>query len=135
MLEALHKVLGAQVEQKGSNITHERLRFDFNYPEKLTADQLKKIEEIVNEAITADYKIHFEEMSVEDARKLKATGVFADKYDCELGGKVKVYFMGDFSKEICGGPHADHTGELHHFKILKEESSSSGVRRIKAVLD
>ncbi|MFA5855340.1 MAG: alanine--tRNA ligase-related protein [Candidatus Gracilibacteria bacterium] len=135
MLEALHRVLGKEVSQKGSNITSERLRFDFNYPNKLTNAQLAEVEKIVNDAIEANYKIHFEEMSVEDARKLNATGIFADKYECELGGKVKVYFIGDYSTEICGGPHAESTGELHHFKIVKEEASSSGVRRIKAVLD
>ncbi|MEK9166721.1 MAG: hypothetical protein AAB836_00275 [Patescibacteria group bacterium] len=88
----------------------------------------------MNDAIKADYKVHFEEMTVEEAKKLNATGIFVDKYEGELGGKVKVYFMGDFSKEICGGPHVDHTGELGSFKITKEEASSSGVRRIKAVV-
>ncbi|MFA5793069.1 MAG: alanine--tRNA ligase-related protein [Candidatus Gracilibacteria bacterium] len=135
MLEALRRVLGKHVEQKGSNITGERLRFDFNNPDKLTPEQIQQVEDLVNEAIHADYKIHCEEMTVEDARKSNATGVFVDKYENELAGKVKVYFMGDYSKEICGGPHADHTGELGHFKILKEESSSAGIRRIKAVLE
>lgn len=135
MLEALRRVLGKTVEQKGSNITQERLRFDFNYPEKLTSEQIAEVEKIVNDAIQADYPVHFEEMTVEEARKLNATGVFIDKYEGELAGRVKVYFMGDYSKEICGGPHVEHTGQLgSHFKILKEESSSSGIRRIKAVL-
>lgn len=136
MLEALRRVLGKTVEQKGSNITQERLRFDFNYPEKLTPEQIAQVEKFVNDAIKADYPVHFEEMSVEQARKIDATGVFIDKYEGELEGRVKVYFMGDYSKEICGGPHVDHTGQLGgHFKIVKEESSSSGIRRIKAILE
>jgi alanyl-tRNA synthetase len=135
MLEALRQVLGKHVEQKGSNITQERLRFDFNHPDKMTPDQIAQVEKIVNDAIAADYPVSFKEMNVEDARKLEATGIFVDKYEGELDGKVKVYFMGDFSKEICGGPHVDHTGQLgKHFKIVKEESSSSGIRRIKATL-
>ncbi len=135
MLEALRRVLGKTVEQKGSNITQERLRFDFNYPDKLTPEQIAQVEKIVNDAIQADYPVHFEEMSVEQARKIDATGVFIDKYEGELEGRVKVYFMGDYSKEICGGPHVEHTGQLGKtFKITKEESSSSGIRRVKAVL-
>ena len=135
MLEALRRVLGNHVEQKGSNITAERLRFDFNHPEKLTEEQVRAVEKIVNDAIQADHPVSFQEMTVEEARKLNATGVFIDKYEGELDGKVKVYFMGDFSKEICGGPHVDHTGQLGGgFKIQKEESSSSGIRRIKAIL-
>jgi len=135
MLEALRRILGKHVEQKGSNITAERLRFDFNHPEKMTEDQLRAVEKIVNDAIVADYPVSYKEMTVEEARALDATGIFVDKYEGELGGKVKVYFMGDFSKEICGGPHVDHTGQLGKgFKIVKEESVSSGVRRIKAVL-
>ncbi|OGJ43349.1 hypothetical protein A2974_01165 [Candidatus Peregrinibacteria bacterium RIFCSPLOWO2_01_FULL_48_20] len=135
MLEALRRVLGKHVEQKGSNITQERLRFDFNHPEKLTPEQIAEVEKIVNDAIKADHPVHFEEMSVEQARKINATGVFVDKYEGELEGRVKVYFMGDYSKEICGGPHVDHTGQLGaSFKIVKEESISSGIRRIKAIL-
>ncbi len=135
MLEALRRVLGKSVEQKGSNITQERLRFDFNYPEKMTPEQIAEVEKIVNDAIQADYPVHFEEMTVEEARKIDATGVFVDKYEGELAGRVKVYFMGDYSKEICGGPHVDHTGQLGaHFKIAKEEASSAGIRRIRAVL-
>ena len=89
----------------------------------------------MNDAIKADYPVHFEEMTVEQARKIDATGVFIDKYEGELEGRVKVYFMGDYSKEICGGPHVEHTGQLGKtFKIVKEESSSSGIRRVKAVL-
>jgi alanyl-tRNA synthetase len=136
MLEALRRVLGKTVEQKGSNITQERLRFDFNYEDKLSPEQIAEVEKLVNDAIQADYPIHWEEMSVEEARKIDATGVFVDKYEGELAGRVKVYFMGDYSKEICGGPHVDHTGQLGgHFKIVKEESSSSGIRRVKAILE
>jgi len=136
MLEALRRVLGKHVEQKGSNITQERLRFDFNHPDKMTPEQIAEVEKIVNDAIQADHPVHFEEMTVEEARKVNATGVFVDKYEGELNGRVKVYFMGDYSKEICGGPHVDHTGQLgKHFKIAKEESSSSGIRRIKAILE
>jgi alanyl-tRNA synthetase len=135
MLEGLRRVLGKTVEQKGSNITQERLRFDFNYPDKLTPEQIAQVEKLVNDAIKADYPVHFEEMTVEQARKIDATGVFIDKYEGELEGRVKVYFMGDYSKEICGGPHVEHTGQLGKtFKIVKEESSSSGIRRVKAVL-
>ncbi len=136
MLEALRRVLGPHVEQKGSNITAKRLRFDFNHEQKLTQEEIEKIENIVNKAIAADYPVSFKEMSVQEARDLKATGIFIDKYEGELKGKVKVYFIGDFSKEICGGPHVEHTGQLgKSFKIIKEQSSSAGIRRIKAVLD
>jgi alanyl-tRNA synthetase len=145
MLEALRRVLGDHVEQRGSNITAERLRFDFNHDEKVNAEQLAEVERIVNEQIEADLPIKCEEMTVEEAKGLNATGIFADKYAKELGGKVKVYVMGDFSSEICGGPHAERTGELveggegddtatRKFKIKKEQSSSAGVRRIKAML-
>jgi len=135
MLEALRRVLGDHVEQRGSNITHERLRFDFSHDQKVTPEQLAKVEKIVNEAIKADHPVTCEEMSVQDARGIKATGIFVDKYETELEGKVKVYIVADYSKEICGGPHVEHTGQLEGtFKIVKEESSSAGVRRIKAVL-
>ena len=119
------------INQKGSNITTERLRFDFNFPRKLTEDELKAIEALVNEAIAADVKVTMDEMSVDEAKAQGAIGVFSAKY----GEKVKVYTIGKYSKEICGGPHAKTTGELHHFRIVKEEASSAGVRRIKAVLD
>ena len=128
---ALRKVLGNHVEQRGSNITAERLRFDFSHPEKMTKEQLQKVEDIVNEEIKRDLPVSYEEMTLEEAKKSGAMGLFESKY----GDKVKVYTIGDFSKEICGGPHVTHTGELGHFKILKEESSSAGVRRIKAVLE
>ena len=124
---ALRKVLGTHVEQRGSNITAERLRFDFSHEEKMTPEQLKQAEDLVNDAILP---VVCEEMTIEEAKESGAMGLFENKYDA----RVKVYTMGDVSKEICGGPHASHTGELGHFKILKEESSSRGVRRIKAVL-
>ena len=119
------------INQKGSNITVERLRFDFNFDRKLLPEELKAVEDRVNEAIKADVPVTLEEMSVDEAKARGAVGVFTAKY----GDKVKVYTMGKYSKEICGGPHASHTGELHHFRIVKEEASSAGVRRIKAVLD
>lgn len=119
------------INQKGSNITVERLRFDFNFPRKLTAEELAAVEAWVNDAVAANAPVTLEEMSVEEAKAQGAIGVFEAKY----GEKVKVYTMGKYSKEICGGPHASSTGELHHFKIVKEEASSAGVRRIKAILD
>ncbi|QQS60776.1 alanine--tRNA ligase [Candidatus Falkowbacteria bacterium] len=135
LLAALRKVLGDHVYQKGSNITAERLRFDFPHPEKMTAEQIAEVEKIVNEAIEAKLPVHFEEMSLDKAREIGASGVFDSKYQ----ETVKVYCVGNegdyYSKEICGGPHVENTGELGHFKILKEESSSAGIRRIKAVLE
>jgi alanyl-tRNA synthetase len=132
---ALRKVLGTHVEQQGSNITAERLRFDFSHPEKMTEEQVKQVEDLVNDAINNDYLVTMEEMTVEEAKKLGAIGLFGDRY----GAKVKVYTVGDskapFSREICGGPHVEHTGELKGFQIKKEEASSAGVRRIKAVLE
>ena len=129
--KALQIVLGDHAKQKGSNITAERLRFDFSHPEKMTKEQLQQVEDIVNEKIKEDLPVTCDEMTVEEAKKAGATGLFENKY----GEKVKVYTIGDFSKEICGGPHVKHTGELGKFKILKEESSSAGVRRIKAILE
>ena len=128
--EALREVLGEHVKQSGSNITEERLRFDFTHPQKMTKEEIKKVEDLVNEQIKRDLPVTCEEMSYEDAKKSGAIGLFTDKY----GDKVKVYTIGDFSKEICGGPHVTHTGDMGTLKIKKEESSSSGVRRIKAVL-
>ncbi|MBQ9500694.1 MAG: alanine--tRNA ligase [Lentisphaeria bacterium] len=127
---ALRKVLGTHVEQRGSNITAERLRFDFSHPDKMTPEQLAETEKLVNEAIARDLPVVCEEMDVDSARAKGAMGLFGSKY----GQIVKVYTMGDVSCEICGGPHAARTGELVSFKILKEESSSRGVRRIKAVI-
>ncbi len=118
------------INQRGSNITVERLRFDFNFDRKLTPEELKAVEDKVNEAIFANAPVIMEEMSIEEAKASGAVGVFTQKY----GDRVKVYTMGEFSKEICGGPHAKTTGELGKFKIVKEEASSAGVRRIKAVL-
>ena len=128
--QALRTVLGEHVKQSGSNITEERLRFDFTHPQKMTKEEIQKVEDLVNEQIKRDLPVTCEEMSYEDAKKSGAIGLFTDKY----GDKVKVYTIGDFSKEICGGPHVTHTGDMGRFKIKKEESSSSGIRRIKAVL-
>ncbi len=127
---ALRKVLGTHVEQRGSNITAERLRFDFSHPDKMTPEQIQEVAALVNDAIARKLPVICEEMSVDDARAAGAMGLFGNKY----GEVVKVYTMGDVSKEICGGPHANNTGDLVAFKILKEESSSRGVRRIKAVI-
>ena len=127
---ALRQVLDESVAQKGSNIAAERLRFDFSFPRKVTPEELKRVEELVQQAIDAHVDITCEEMTVPEARAKGAIGLFGDKY----GEKVKVYTMGEFSCEICGGPHAANTGDLGTFKIKKEEASSAGVRRIKAVL-
>lgn len=129
---ALKKVLNdPDVSQKGSNITEERLRFDFNFPRPLTPEELKAVEDTVNEAIAAKVPITFEEMTLDEAKAAGAEAHFESKY----GEKVKVYTMGSYSKEVCGGPHAPNTGDLGHFRIIKEQSSSAGIRRIKAVLD
>lgn len=128
---ALKKVLGEEVSQKGSNITADRLRFDFTYPEKLTEEQKNEVEDLVNENISKGLDISMEEMTLDEAKEQGAVGVFDDKY----GDKVKVYSIGDFSKEICGGPHVENTKDLGVFRIKKEEASSAGVRRIKAVLE
>ena len=130
MLASLRKVLGNHVFQKGANITSERIRFDFSHPEKLTEKQVKKIENMVNEQIQKNIPIDYKEVNIEEAKKIGAMGIFDHKY----GKKVKIYRIGNFSVEICGGPHAKNTGELGIFKIIKEESSGSGVRRIKAIL-
>jgi len=141
MYQALRQVLGEHVIQHGSNITEERLRFDFSHPDKLTPEQIKQVEDIVNEQIDKDLKVGFAEYPTEQARgELGALGAFGDRY----GDTVKVYKMiadGEdkpFSFEICGGPHVDHTAQLaeggKRFKITKEESSSAGIRRIKAIL-
>lgn len=128
---ALRKVLGDTVYQKGSNINPERLRFDFSFDRKLTQEELQAVTRLVNEAIDSELPVICEEMTVEEAKKQGAIGVFDEKY----GDKVKVYSIGDFSKEICGGPHVSNTSELGRFRILKEQSSSAGVRRIKAKLE
>ncbi len=128
---ALQKTLGEHVHQKGSNITPERLRFDFVHPEKMTPEQLATVENLVNEWIMADYEVKCEELSYDEAKARGAMGLFTDKY----GAIVKLYTIGDVSCEMCGGPHATQTSELGKFKIIKEEASSSGVRRIKAILE
>lgn len=131
LLESLRRAVGDHIQQKGSNITAERLRFDFNHPEALTPEQLRQVEDLVNEQIGADLPVSFEEVTIDEAKEVGATGVFEHKY----GERVKVYTMGDFSREICGGPHVERTGELGRFKIQKEESVGSGLRRIRAVLE
>jgi len=134
LLEALRRVLGAHVSQKGSNITAERLRFDFSHNEKMTDEEISEVERLVNDVIIKDLKVFCEEMTLEEAKANGATGVFESKY----GEKVKVYSVGEgddlFSKEICGGPHIERTGVLGKFKIEKEQSSSAGIRRIKAII-
>ena len=127
---ALRKVLGDEVAQKGSNITAERLRFDFSFGRKMTAEEIAEVERLVNVAIEAKAPVVCEEMTVPEAKEKGAIGLFESKY----GEKVRTYKMGEFSFEICGGPHAENTGDLGSFKIQKEESSSAGVRRIKAVI-
>ncbi len=140
----LLKILGSHATQRGSNITHERMRFDFAHPQKMTPEQIKQAEDLVNAAIQKDYPVSFAEMSFEEAKAKGAIGLFEDKYQA----KVKVYTVGDpeksatadptsptYSREVCGGPHVEHTGTIGHFKIVKEEAVSAGVRRIKAVLE
>ena len=130
LLAALREVLGAETYQKGSNINAERLRFDFNYPEKLTPEQLKQVEDLVNQKIQENIPVEMTEMPKDEALKNVKVSFDPAKY----GDIVKVYKVGDFSIELCGGPHVASTGELGHFKIKKEEASSAGVRRIKAIL-
>ena len=129
--EALRKVLGEHVNQKGSNLNAERLRFDFSHPEKMTDEEKKEVEDLVNEQIKASLEINCAEKSVDEAKNEGAIGLFGDKY----GDKVKVFTIGPFSKEICGGPHVKNTSELGKFKITKEQSASAGIRRIKAILE
>jgi alanyl-tRNA synthetase len=140
----LLKILGPHATQRGSNITQERMRFDFAHPQKMTPEQIKQAEDLVNAAIQKDYPVSFQEMSFEEAKKLGAIGLFEDKYE----SKIKVYTVGDptepatadpttptYSREVCGGPHVEHTGTMGKFKIIKEEAVSAGVRRIKAILE
>lgn len=129
--KALRTVLGDHVGQKGSNITADRLRFDFTHPQPMTAEEIKKVEDMVNEQIQKDLPVTCETMTLEEARDRGAIAFFDSKY----GEQVKVYSIGDYSKEVCGGPHVTHTGDMGHFHIQKEQSSSAGVRRIKAVLE
>jgi len=129
--KALRMVLGTHVAQKGSNITVERLRFDFSHPQPMTEEQVRKVEAIVNEQIARKLPVTMEVMTIEEARASGAIALFGEKY----AEKVKVYTIGDFSKEVCGGPHVENTSVLGKFVIQKEQSSSSGVRRIRAVLE
>ena len=131
MLAGLRKMFGNDVVQKGSNITPERLRFDFNLDHKMTQEEILELEEFVNDVIKKEIPVRFEEVSLEEAKSSGAIGTFDSKYS----EKVKVYVIDGVDRQICGGPHAQNTKELHHFKIIKEESSSSGIRRIKAILD
>jgi alanyl-tRNA synthetase len=133
--KALKTVLGDHVAQKGSNITAERLRFDFAHDAPMTAEQIKEVEKIVNEQIEKDLAVIMETMALEEAKAAGATALFGEKYEAT----VKVYTIGIsnadyFSKEVCGGPHVEKTGILGKFTIQKEQSSSAGVRRIRAVL-
>ncbi len=137
LLAALRKILGNHVIQKGSNITAVRLRFDFLHKEKMTEMERQQVERLVNQAIKLDLPVTCEELTLEEAKAKGAHGTFESKY----GEQVKVYTIGSsassepaFSREICGGPHVNRTGQLGQFKIIKEESSSAGVRRIKAIL-
>jgi alanyl-tRNA synthetase len=129
--QALRQVLGDHVGQRGSNITADRLRFDFSHDDKLSQEELQQVEEIVNEQIQRDLPVSWETMRLDEAQENGAIALFGDRYD-EV---VKVYSIGDFSKEVCGGPHVERTGKLGRFRIKKEQSSSQGVRRIKAVLE
>ena len=128
---ALRMVLGEHVQQRGSNITPERLRFDFSHNKKLTEEELKKIEELVNKKISEGLEVKCEEMSIEEAKRQGALAFFTSKY----GDRVSVYSIGDFSKEVCAGPHVKNTKEIGRFKIIKEEGVAAGVRRIKAILE
>ena len=128
--KALRMVLGDHVAQKGSNITADRMRFDFSHPAPMTKDEIQKVEDIVNEQIKRDLPVTMEVMDLEDAKKTGAMALFGEKYE----SRVKVYSIGDFSKEVCGGPHVEHTGLIGTFKIQKEQSSSAGVRRIRAII-
>lgn len=127
---ALRKILGDHVRQTGSDITPQRLRFDFSHPKKLTSEEIKKVENLVNQKIKENLKVKKEKMSYQEAIKSGALAFFREKYP----EKVSVYSIGDFSKEICAGPHVNETGKLGHFKIVKEESAGSGIRRIRAIL-
>ncbi|MEG1608245.1 MAG: alanine--tRNA ligase-related protein, partial [Clostridia bacterium] len=132
MLASLKKVLKDEnIQQKGSNITAERLRFDFNFDRPMTDEEIVAVEKMVNDVIAQNLDVVCEEMTIEQAREINAVGVFGSRY----GEVVKVYKIGDFDTQICGGPHATKTGQLGHFAIIKEQSSSAGIRRIKATID
>ena len=128
---ALKKVYSPEVNQKGSNITEERLRFDFNLPQPMTQEEIAQVEKLVNDVIAANVPVVMKEITLDEAKAEGFTGLFESKY----GERVKTYTVGDFSKEICGGPHVENTGELGKFKIVKEQSCGSGLRRIKAILE
>ena len=127
---ALKKVCSEDIQQKGSNITEERLRFDFNFARKLTPEEVAKVESMINGVIAENVPVVMKEMTLDEAKEQGFTGLFESKY----GEKVKTYSIGEFSKEICGGPHAESTGVLGTFKIAKQENVSAGVKRIKGIL-
>ncbi len=129
--EALRRVLGTHVHQRGSNITAERLRFDFCHPNPMTAEEKKAVEDLVNKAIQDDLKVSWEILPIEEAKKQGALAIFGERYE----ETVKIYRIGDFSIEVCGGPHVESTGSMGKFVIKKEQSSSAGIRRIKAILE
>jgi alanyl-tRNA synthetase len=137
MHKALREVLGPEVWQKGSNITEERTRFDFTYPQKMTEEQKKQVEDLVNGWIQRDATVRRDMMPLDKARDLGAVGLFGEKY----ADTVSVYSVIDantgdvISREFCGGPHVEHTGVIGKFRIQKEEAVSSGVRRIKAIIE
>jgi alanyl-tRNA synthetase len=129
--KALRMILGDHVAQKGSNITAERMRFDFSHGSPMSPEEIQKVQDIVNEQIQRDLPVTMKVMGLEDAKALGAMALFGEKYEFQ----VKVYTIGDFSTEVCGGPHVEHTGTMGKFRIQKEQSSSAGVRRIRAVLE
>lgn len=131
MHQALRQVLGPEVRQMGSNINPERLRFDFKYPQRLTDEQMSAVETIVNEQIQRDLRVEMSIRPLDQALKEGALAFFAEKY----GERVKIYTIGDFSKEVCGGPHVSRTGELGKFRLIKQEAVGQGVRRLKAILE
>jgi len=127
---ALRQVLGEHVSQKGSHITNERLRFDFSHPEKLTQIQLKEVEDLINKKIKEDLRVSFEVMTLPEAILKGALHFFGEKY----GKEVKVYSIGSFSREVCGGPHVTNTGLIGRVRINKQEKIGSGIIRIYAAL-
>ena len=131
LLAALQKTLNPKIHQKGSNINSERLRFDFSFDRKLTDNEIEKIEKLVNYEIKKNHKVIREEMNLQQAKKQNASGIFDEKYK----GIISVYTIGNFSKEICTGPHVNNTKEIGKFKILKQDSCGAGVRRIKAIVE
>ena len=131
VLQTLKRMFGNQVEQRGSNITPERMRFDFNLDHKMTNEEKIELEKRVNEIIDAKLPVTFKTMTPQEAHQIGAIGIFDNKY----GNEVTVYYIGDYDVQICGGPHVKNTGELGHFKLQKEESCSAGIRRIKGVLE